>query len=170
MYNLKACYIISIVVLISTSLVSPLSFAFENEPDNFRGIKWGTNISELHDMILIRTDGNNEFYKRTNDKLKIGDGNLISITYSFYEGRFYCVYFEFKDMTNFSQIKATLEHLYGDSFKSHKYKDGYWWNSNTLVIMLAYNEISNMGDAVYYFMPIKKEMEADEKDNANKDK
>ena len=29
------------------------ALAFQNEPDGFRGIKWGTNISELPDMVLV---------------------------------------------------------------------------------------------------------------------
>jgi hypothetical protein len=170
MCRLKLYSVISALAVVILIISSYCCCAFQNEPDNFRGIKWGSHISDLTDMNLIKTDGDNTFYKRTHDDLKIGDANLSSITYSFYEGRFYCVYCDFKDKSNVSQLKAEFENLYGDSIKSHKYADKYWWNSNNLVILLIYNDISNMGNAVYYYMPIKKEMEVDKRDTSNKDK
>jgi hypothetical protein len=35
-------------------ILFPLSlFAFQNEPDNFRGIKWGTTIDKLPEMYIL---------------------------------------------------------------------------------------------------------------------
>jgi len=60
-------------------------FAFQNEPDGFRGLKWGDPLGE--DMVIDTIDGDRIWYTRNNDKLHIGPAELESITYVFYKGR-----------------------------------------------------------------------------------
>jgi len=73
-----------VFLLIISVWVSLPAFAFQNEPDGFRGIKWGTNISELPDMSLSEDYGNSKFYLRKGEKLKIGDADIDRIGYGFY--------------------------------------------------------------------------------------
>jgi hypothetical protein len=42
------------ILMAALFVLIPLSVnAFKNEPDGFRGIKWGTNIKDLKDMKLV---------------------------------------------------------------------------------------------------------------------
>ena len=52
--------------------------AFQNEPDNFRGVKWGDDISRLADFKKV----GDETYQRDSDKLKVGDATLSKISYT----------------------------------------------------------------------------------------
>ena len=47
-------------------ILIPISvFAFQNEPDRFRGIKWGTDLSKLPNMQHRETaQGGSEIYVR----------------------------------------------------------------------------------------------------------
>ena len=65
---MKKIILLSILLIF---LITGTGFAFPNEPDGFRGLKWGDKPTE--DMILIGTlpvEGN--IYRRDNDKLYIG--------------------------------------------------------------------------------------------------
>lgn len=42
------------------------------EPDGFRGIKWGTDISTLRGLELVEDDGLDKFYKNKEDKMTLG--------------------------------------------------------------------------------------------------
>ena len=86
-------------------LIPSMVFAFQNEPDNFRGIKWGTNINELLDMKSTETIGDLTMCEKKDDKMKIGDADLDIIRYLFYKDRFYAVLITFSTHLDFSSIK-----------------------------------------------------------------
>ncbi len=55
-------------------------FKPDSEPDGFRDIKWGTDISTLKDMALVMSiDKDTKRYKRNGDVLRMGDVNLSYI-------------------------------------------------------------------------------------------
>jgi hypothetical protein len=77
------------------------ALAFENEPDGFRGIKWGTSFSTHgKEMVASRRtdDGSIKCYLRTGDKLSIGDAKLTSLEYCYWKDQFYRVILESKDV------------------------------------------------------------------------
>ncbi len=39
--------------LVFFTISSQPAFSFQNEPDGFCGIKWGTDISEVPEMVLV---------------------------------------------------------------------------------------------------------------------
>ena len=89
-------------------LIPSIAFTSQNEPNNFRGIKWGTNINELPGMKSIETIGNLKMCEKKDDKMKIGDADLDIIRYHFYKDRFYAVIITFSTYLDFSSIKQTL--------------------------------------------------------------
>ena len=91
-------------LLAASLILSPPVFAFQNEPDGFRGIKWGTNISELSEMGLIEDDGESKFYVRKNDKMQIGDADLERIAYVFYKDRLYGIMVRYSSSLNLSKF------------------------------------------------------------------
>jgi hypothetical protein len=74
-----------IVVLI---YISPQACAAA-EADGFRGLTWGTEFSTVKDtMTFVRTDpssGGVNFYKRADEEMQIGDGNLTTVEYGFWQ-------------------------------------------------------------------------------------
>jgi hypothetical protein len=107
-------------LLIVTACFAIPAFAFQNEPDGFRGVKWGTNINELHDMVLYQEDGDTKAYQRNNDKIKIGDAEISLVVYGFYKGRFYAVHIGFNGDSNFKKLKNTFFDQFGQGYQSNR--------------------------------------------------
>lgn len=157
-------FILSLIFILFPSLIC----AFQNEPDSFRGIKWGNNISESPDMGIVEDGGDSKYYIKKNDKMKIGDAELERVVYGFYKGRFYFVLIEFKGLVNYLSIKETFQQLYGEGYRPNRFMEEYVWFGSTVDISLEYKEILKKGTAIYFFKPIIDEKKADMKEKAKK--
>lgn len=87
----KATIILLMALMVLT--LSTGAFAFQNEPEGFRGLKWGDPPGQ--DMIFCWKDRINPdclWYKRNLDKRKIGRAELQEeIRYVFYKNQFFRV-------------------------------------------------------------------------------
>ena len=155
------------LLIISVCVAIP-ALAFQNEPDGFRGIKWGTNLSELPDMVLTEDVGDEKFYTRKSDKMKIGEADIGRISYRFYKNRFCGVLVGFTGSSNFTKLKAVLFDQYGQPEQTNQFMEKYSWLGGSVVIALHYNEISKTGNIFYGFIPIRQEEEMDDKQKAKK--
>lgn len=144
-------------LLIVSVFVTIPAFPFQNEPDGFRGIKWGTNITEIKDMQLVDSGKDSEYCYRKSDKMKIGDADIAEISYGFYKNRFYVVFVEYKGFLNFTKLKAVLFNLYGKPLQPNQFMEKYFWSGRTVDIYFDYNEISKEGGIYYAFRPIQRE-------------
>ena len=101
------------------------SFAFQNEPDGFRGIKWGTNIKTLNGMTEIekQSKGGLILYVKDNDKLQIGGAELMMVCYSFWQDKFYSVFIQTKKHSNWSALKEVVFAKFGEGERYNKYRD-----------------------------------------------
>ncbi len=109
------------------------AMAFQNEPDGFRGLKWGDPPGENMEYI---GDFNGNGYEVPDDKMKIGDVNLRRIVYHFYENRFYLVAVHFVFLNNYDLLKIICEERYG-----MKTVDRYYnlrWISQEVFVTLSY--------------------------------
>jgi hypothetical protein len=92
------------------------------DPDGFRGIKWGTEISTLKDLEKVKQDKSSDsdlvWYIRKEDTLAIGEAKLENIFYSFWLGNFESVWIDFKGEDNFEAIKKELVEQFGKPLSS----------------------------------------------------
>ena len=121
-----------IVVLQFCIILSSTAFAFDNEPDGFRGLKWGTSVEEFKKAYPNAT-----YRPPTDTELKLFKGMTyynvpvngtklsgVMITaplkYAFYNNRLESVYIDLSQPYNFmtqqSQIELLekMEYMYGD--------------------------------------------------------
>jgi hypothetical protein len=64
--------------------------SYQNEPEGFRGIKWGQNIAETKNMRLIsRNNKGLSTYSRSEDILSFGEAKLIRVRYLFWQKKFF---------------------------------------------------------------------------------
>ena len=166
--NLKCGRVLIISGIIIIFLIPSLLFAFQNEPNGFRGIKWGTNIAELPGMEMIYEDNDAKFYHKKNDKMKIGDAELVGIRYRAYKGKFYQVVIKYENLSNFMKIKETLFQVYGAGHQNNQFLEEYGWVGSTVFIHFSYKEILNKGQLSIIFLPIYKEKASDDKEKAKK--
>jgi hypothetical protein len=130
---------------------------FQNEPDGFRGIKWGTNISELNDMLVVESGKDTLYYGRKNDNMKIGDVDIDQISYGFYKSRFFVVLVEYSGYSSFTKLKKILFDQYGKAEQPNQLMERYFWPGGTVDIYFDYNEMSKNGNVYYSFRPIQQE-------------
>ena len=164
------CLITVIVIMIISFLFSVYSSSYQNEPDGFRGIKWGSDIKNLRGMKLVEDHKDKKYYIRKVDKLRIGGAALKSIAYGFHKDRFYFVYIRFNSIINFSSIKETLFEQYGAGVQNNKSKEEYAWLGGNVNISLQYDEISQRGKIYYLFKPVSPEEDRDKYEDKDKDK
>lgn len=155
--------------LILILLFMPIfSYAFQNEPDSFRGMKWGTSLKDLTDMSVATGQKEDHLYVKKNDKLQIGDADLTGIRYGFYKDQFYSVWIRFDSFSNFQKLKETLFQQYGTGEKTNPFMDNYYWFGANVLIYLDYNSIAKRGSIMYSYKPIMEEKKKDDKDKAKK--
>lgn len=94
------------------------------EPDGFRDIKWGAEISTLGDMEKVEQDpslnSDLAWYVRKGDALAIGNAKLEKIFYSFWMGTFESVWIDFRGDENFEILKKDLFERFGKALESEK--------------------------------------------------
>jgi hypothetical protein len=155
------------------------------EPDGFRGIRWGTEISTLKDMEKVEQDKSPNrdlvWYTRKGDTLAIGEVRLETILYSFWMGNFESVWIDFKGDQNFETLKKELFEQFGKVLESEELmkkmdKEAWrepstiehaeafyaWWGKNT-EMSLSYSKERHKGTLYINSRMISEERRAYEK-------
>jgi hypothetical protein len=154
-----------VLLLILPSLYSRVH-AFHNEPDGFQGIKWGTNIKDLTDMVLDEDGGDSKLYRRQGNAVSIGTAVLESCSYIFYRDMFYGVFIEFTSSSNAYAIKETLLQAHGECLplRPGKSIETYQWSGSLVNILYEFSRPSGKGTVTYFYKPIDQMKEENEKE------
>lgn len=145
---------------------TPLSFEPGSEPDGFRGIKLGAELSTLQGMKHRRTDashGGIEFYSTEEDSLIIGGGPLESIQYGFWKGRLYVVMITTKGLANWNALKEAVFDKFGTGAQAFKAVESYLWEGENVAMASWYNETTKKGIFYMRSLSMKREMDAEGK-------
>jgi len=166
MKKVKILAILFIIFLIGC-FASTRSSKPRSDPDGFRGIKWGTEISTLKDLEKVEqdksTDSDLVWYTRKGDTLAIGESKLENIFYSFWMGNFEGVWIDIKGEENFEALKKELFEQFGKALESEElmkktYERAWrgpstiertdffygWWGKNT-EMSLSYSKDRHKG-------------------------
>lgn len=128
------------------------------------GIEWGTNISDLPDMVLMGVVGDGKtVYARQGEKLKIGDADIERVMYGFYEDRLYEVQIHFRSSSHFAKLKEILFQAYGPGRQPNQFVETYHWYGGRTSAFLTYDEKSGKGVIDCTFLPIYKERQEDKR-------
>lgn len=126
-------------------LLAGIASAFENEPEGFRGLKWGTKITDIKGMVYLNKEGDFKNYSRKSEQMKIGNATLINIRYSFWQGRLASVRIMTKGHADWSALKGSTFSKFGEGIQPNSLIEYYYWNGNTSLISLEFNEFSKIG-------------------------
>lgn len=157
---IKKIFIVLIIFILPSNV-----FAYPNEPDGFRNLKWGDSIETITQLypIFIEQDIQNHPdgpYAQNYD-IYIDDNSLSGLKFqnpisvSFWNNKLYYIYFDFSEDNSISSVmnneKTLTKHLFSlfDSVKPlvwngtrpNIYSNTYFWNGETTDILLssAYN-------------------------------
>ena len=128
-------------VLIIVLVLSVGAFAFQNEPEGFRGLKWGDPPSEEMEFDCSIKDL--DWYKLPGDKNQIGDAYFYATRYTFFEEKFAAVYLLFFSEKNYKYLEALCQSKFGEARKEGFYE--YSWWGDLASITLSYDLIEEEG-------------------------
>jgi len=121
-----------------------IGLAFQNEPDGFRGLKWGDPPTE--DMVCVDIlEGELRLYKCLNDKLHIGDAWFHKIVYSFFgwPGRLMGVSLHFYGERNYKLLENICQGRFGKEITKQFYK--HFWMGQQANVLLTYDVAKDEG-------------------------
>jgi len=153
---------ILLLAIVLIFLITGMGLAFQNEPDGFRGLKWGDPPGE--DMKCVGEDivhYYTKYYERKGDKLQLGAAKLESIQYIFYKNQFILVSIETKE-GHYAFLVKLLKLKFGNpEYNAQNLKR---WSGNKAKI-----EVENInpfgfgkGKLIIYSMKIYNQREMDE--------
>lgn len=146
---MKKVFLLSVVALIVLALSLGV-FAFQNEPDGFRGLKWGDPPTE--DMAYWELVVGLDLYILPGEKLSLGEAKLEIITYCFYEDRFMEVNLHFLGLENYKLLMEICRTKFGKEVE-HSASNLYWVSSQSEVSM-DYLPSKNQGVLTLASFPI----------------
>ena len=102
-------------LLIINMYLTSLAYTFQNEPDGFRGIKWGDNFSNIkgYNFKFEFEDEEIKHYSNKNDHLEIGGIKVNKIVYGFFNDKFLYIFAKFKGMDTFLNLLNVCTEKYG---------------------------------------------------------
>jgi hypothetical protein len=128
------------------------------EPDNFRTIKWGMEISSVSGLNQIAGEGSVALYEKGDDPLQMEEVRLDQVIYGFYKGRFYMgmVYFP---AVGFKRIEETLTKQLGKPAQPDNTPSKLIWDGDNVSVLLSLTDNSKQARLVYLYKPIQLEVE-----------
>lgn len=153
---MKKLYFLLIVLILFQLSTIDLN-AFQNEPKDFRGIPWGTNIKDIPEMTFSSAFKGGEYYVRKNDLLKMRDANIEEITYGFYNGKLQHIFMRFKGYDNYNILKRVLFDNFGSVRRRLEGYEDYDWNGEYVEITFSYTKSDDRGYIIFSYLPLKKE-------------
>src|SRR5215471_8841101 len=133
---------ISITVAACVWILLPTSaIAFQNEPEGFRGIAWGTPLSAVQNQLRplgATPAGQDQAYVRIGDNMTIGGAALEKILYKFHHSGFSEAFIVAqKGPGNGAAMIAAFQAQFGEGRRPHRSSDDYIWEGATSTIFLT---------------------------------
>ncbi len=163
MRKVTAVVLVAIIVL----ALSLGAFAFQNEPDGFRGLKWGDPLTE--EMEYLGEAADFKVYMLPGDKMSIGNAVFYRIIYLFCEGRFYEVMLSFEGENNYDLLEIICKERYRKEELYEEESHTLTWIGEKSLITLFYDIAKEIGDLSLSSTVITSELvEAEKKKEAEK--
>jgi len=149
-----------IIVFLFIGLIH-IACAFQNEPDKFRGIKWGQRLANVKGMVQVEPpdDLGVSSFKRKNEHLKIGSSSIDTIEYYAFDGKFYFLNIDVTLRNDFNKLVQNYIDLYGSpQYESENLLARSWiWKSDRLKVSLIWTNLGKKdGFITYEYLPIMK--------------
>ena len=142
------------LVLILVLALSQPAKAFQDEPNDCRGIEWGTEYHALKGFNKISSQSSLDYFTKRDEEMTCGEARLEMVVYIFYQKKLCGVVLNFKSSPTFQTIKASLFDRHGKGYQANRYDEKYRWAGTNITITLEYDDITQKGQVVYYYMPI----------------
>jgi hypothetical protein len=139
----KTTLVLFMVLVLTLSLGA---FAFQNEPEGFRGLKWGDppteNMTKLSRLDLSPLSDSGTYRIFEGENLQIGGAELERIEYRFYKGQLLGVFIETKfnegePLQDVVDLKFGMYDIVKDLSGKYDYCWCYEWTGDITTIKLV---------------------------------
>ena len=153
-----------IIMTLTVFPTSSFAYTYQNEPDGFREIKWGTDFETVKDQLMFasldESYGGIKVYTKINDEMNIGTASLESVEYCFWQNKFVMAYINVLGINNWLGVQDALKYKFGQGFKSNRFIEDYTWVGNTTIINSKYSDIERKGTIIFISWNLHHQMEA----------
>lgn len=115
-----------------------------DEKYGFRDLKFGTDTTEVKDLVAVERHGGRVLYSRPSDKMTIGEATLNKITYTFDNGKLVSINLitnrtasQKNNFANSRALRNALEGQYGEGEHAGESPDRTWKGQR---VMMLYRE------------------------------
>ncbi len=117
-------------------------------PSSFRGLKWGTPLADIPDLLAVKGSQFKNTYFRKDERMTFGDAEIVSVAYYFKKDKLYRVGVAFENRANHFLIKERLIGMYGPG-RGVGSRYGWMWPSFSVEI--NYNDDAKTGGLFYTY-------------------
>lgn len=117
-----------------------------DETYGFQGARFETPVSSYKDMVLAEKAGKTQYYRRTGEQKKLGNGEVADITYGFYQGKLAVVMLKTHGQINSQSVLEALQGQAGPGVQNNRFAQRYAWNAKR--VHMSYDENAMSGDAL----------------------
>ena len=147
---MKIIRILSLMLILSAMTVSAMAsdYTAAKAPTSFRGLTWGTPLSDIADLVPIQKPGFKNTYFRRDEKLTFGEADIISVAYYFRKDKLYRAGIAFTGRANHFLLKERLMRIYGPG-RGVGQKYGWMWPDFSVEI--TYDDDAKTGGLYYTY-------------------
>lgn len=139
--------VVGFLIFVALLLLAGAGLAFKNEPEGFRGLKWGDPVSDNMQLSTKEDESCRcKYYTLPGDKLKLGDAELSEIKYGFLNGQFSLVALHLEGIRNYNYIKMICHGQFGEPTGEH-----FDWNPPYASVMRIWH--GSKTSVVYQYHP-----------------
>lgn len=136
------------VAVVMMLILSGMAFAFQNEPEGFKGLKWGDPPTEELEFVS-EMDEMMDVYQDRSENNKLGDARFYMMLYTFYvppettDRRFTEVILYFNGKVNFDVLETICKAKFGEPTDTGYRK--FSWQSLVTTVLLNYDGVEKKG-------------------------
>jgi hypothetical protein len=162
----KPIMILGVFFLFFTFANPAISADLKNE---FLGIEWGTDISNLKGFSVLNKKGDIVYYVNSNKVYQINNLVLPPVIYGSYLGKFFAAYIRLDTPQLFDEINSYMNSKYGLSvIKVRSRQQVYKWKYDRIKIKLKGGYEGKKMKLAFYFTPLSNKLNEGEHEEYEK--
>ena len=123
--------------------------------DEFLGMKWGTDLSNLKSFYVLYKQGDIVYYVNPDKYYQINQSVLPPVIYGCYKGQFFAAYIRLDQEESFDEINSYMNSKYGLSvIKAGPGQEIFRWKYDKIKIKLKSGQGDNGMKLAFYYTPI----------------
>ncbi len=150
-------FIAALAIITLACLTSPVEA--QDLQTTFSGIRWGGPAEEARGLQLVRQEGDESYYAKTDDFYSLGGVTCEKVVYGFFQNRFFAAFMTVRDEKEFKAVREHLTERYGDA-RSQMRMDRtiYIWDYLDVKIKLKHYEENPQAKLAFYYTPLSTEV------------